>query len=295
MEPFHRYNNFHNEVNLTLKVLSGSAKHTAKYLRSPGCTERLGDLIIAADPSWNKPPLWTYEPETEDRIVGQIGNFGVFSVFSAADDFADGIEAEVARWEDFSGGKVAVRNAQSEYRLMRLIQRHGFNTTGIDNDLTVTEYFQTVRNCLAHRDGRASPSLSALSKLPEMAAAYSSFTRRASKELHVFTVDEKISIHPKVAIFYSYITRRIAMSVDRQLLDLVGEPGFINMAVAHVFSKERPIRSHAYKSPEAVINSALTGRYRASSVGSNADTVKMLRKIGLWQRCRDGFDLHYGH
>jgi hypothetical protein len=191
--------------------------------------------------------------------------------------------------------RVPLCSAQSEFRLMRVIERLGFITTGIDNDLAVIEYFQTVRNCLAHRDGRASPSLSSLSQLPALAAAYSSFRRRASKELHAFAIDERISIHPKSAIFYSHITRRIAKSIDRQLLDLVGEPGFLNMAVAHVFSKERPIRSHAYKSAEAVINSALSGRYRASSLSSNADIIRMLRKTGLWQRCREGFDLHYGH
>jgi hypothetical protein len=292
MEPFRRYHDFHNDLNVMLKVLSASAKHTATYLRRPECRERLGDLITAADPSWKRPPTWNHDPEIESRMFSQIGNFGVLSVVSAADDFADCVDAEVARWASFSRTSVPVRNPSSDFRLMRLIERLGLSTAGVESDLKVYEYFQTVRNCLAHRDSRASPALSDLSRQPTLAAAYSSFKRRPFKDLATYDVDDRISIHPKAAIFFSHVTRRIARSLDQQLLKLVGHSGFLNMAVAHVFSRDRPIRSHAYKTTEAVINFALSDRYRVS-LSSNVDAIRALRRAGLWQRCRDGFEMHY--
>jgi hypothetical protein len=85
---------------------------------------------------------------------------------------ADGVEAELARWESFSGTSVPVRNHSSDFRLMRLAERLGLSTAGIESDLKIHEYFRTVRNCLAHRDSRASPALSDLSKEPTLATGY---------------------------------------------------------------------------------------------------------------------------
>ena len=56
-EPFANYHNFHENLNIRVKIIAASLTHTLSYLNAPGNDDEIGSLIKAADPSWKFPPV----------------------------------------------------------------------------------------------------------------------------------------------------------------------------------------------------------------------------------------------
>ena len=55
---------------------------------------------------------------------------------------------------------------------------------------------------------------------------------------------------------------------------------------------EKPVRTDAYKTPEAVLNLALTERYRVP-VEDRLIPTSVMKKVGLWKDFIDAFDRGY--
>jgi hypothetical protein len=130
IEAYRRYHDFHERFNVTFKVLTASTIRTTSYLSSKTCPEKLGDLIIAADPAWKMPPVWEYDPKLTAAVIGSVTNLGIINVYSAIDDFRVNVEGEISRWESFSGTAIPVGTTAAgkdpDCLLMPILRRYGW-------------------------------------------------------------------------------------------------------------------------------------------------------------------------
>jgi hypothetical protein len=286
-EPYRRYHDFHERINVMLKMLFAAAHHTISYLNSTTCAERLGDLIVAAEPSWNNPPIWDPNQNVSARLLGAVGNLGIVSVYSALDDFGVGVEAEISRWEKFSATTSPlaspINTSTTGHVLTRLICRYGWQTVQHDHVHVVLSYFDLVRHCIAHRDARSSDALATLSKLPLLHSAYGSLQEKPITDLPAFAREDEIQIHPKLAIFYSHLGRVVAKHINDRLVSLIGTDGILNMAIAYAGATSRFTEKGALRTPEAALNAALFSRYRVD-LEDGLDASRRLRELHVWKQ-----------
>jgi hypothetical protein len=284
VEPYRRYHDFHERLNESLKVLTASACHTVAFLEEPHTTQTLGDLIKAADPSWRFPPVWEPPANLAQSMIGSIGRLGIVNVWSALDDFRVGIEAEIERWEAFAKVKLNrhdVSESEESCGLLQvLLNRFGWRRPQQENLLTVLRYFGLVRNCIAHRNSRASLALATLSASSDLKDAYLSLADRPDRILPSFEPDGEVLLHPKLAILYSHLSRLLAMQVNAELVSVLGIDGILNMTAWHASSGERPA-GRLPKTAEATLNCLLTERYLVR-LANNLEAPRRLRELGLW-------------
>ena len=296
-EPYRRYHDFHEYINIVLKVLSACAKHTMSHLGNSDTDCTLGQLIIDVDDSWRLPPIWEPMGETVSEMFGHISALGIVSSFSAIDDFTTGVEAEIARSRTYAGLPDVTGSSHSDFadqlRIVKVARLHEMSLDNLEHVILLLDYFRTIRNCISHRETRASTKLVRMSYSDELHEAYCSIERRPQDTLPRFSFGERITISPKLAIFYSHLNRVVAESINRQLVDMMGESGLLKMACYHVFERQHPVGTAASSTPQAVINDVLSARYLVRM--SNGDEIiPLLRNAGLWAICRDGFRRHYG-
>lgn len=287
LEPYRRYHDFHDELNSTLKVLSAAAQYTVATVSVPQSSIRLGDLIKAADPSWKYPPIWDHHPRLGPAMLGSIAQLGIISVWSALDDFRVGVEAEVSRWESFSGQtlarvELAKSDEERESPLNRFLDKYCWRADDKRDLLTVLSFFGTMRNCIAHRAGKASPLLVETSAMISLQTAYRTVVDAGERTLPRFGLGEEILVHPKLAILYSHLGRKIAMHVNSKLVPILGADGILNMAAFHTPYLEHP-RAGKPRFPEAALNLALKQRYRVSVLDKD-EAPRRLRELGQWKR-----------
>ncbi len=292
VEPYRRYHDFHEQLNVSLKVLTAAAHHTIECLEVPTADLKLGDLIRAAHPLWRSPPIWEHDPGLAQSMISAIATLGIVSVWSALDDFRVGIEAEIERWKSFSGCKVQLNDVHNsgepQEPIFALLSRLGWRQEQQNNVLDVMHYFDLVRNCIAHRNGRASNALSLYSSSSQLRDAYQSLENRPDESLPTFRPDDPIALHPTQAIFYSHLGRIMTTAANAQLLSILGIDGFLNMAVSHISALQIP-RAMSPRSAEAALNILLYYRYRVKLDGGS-DASRRLKELGLWIRFTKNYE-----
>lgn len=235
-EPFRRLHDFHVSLNDTLKILTACVRHTFATTRNG--SHDLGTLITNADAAWKYPPMWKSADRFEDDVLARVCALGIVNVFSAADDFMDGVEAEISRWKHYSKKDWPIAEVDDDDRFAAMAKRHGASYTSIERDLPVIKYFSLVRNCIAHRNGRASKALEAFSNSKPLADALAKFERRPGEGVPSFKYNEEIRLLPTQAIFYSHVVREAGQAISKRVVDVFGEDGVLRMAVHHTFLAE---------------------------------------------------------
>lgn len=293
-EPFVGYHLFHEHINVTIKILTASLNNTIAHVTSSEDDKELGNLIAKTDPAWNLPPIWSFSGMSEEQVYGFVSELGLVSAFSALDDFFDGVEAEIERWNskivEVERMKPADCYDKADEKVLTIYKKYGWDTNRIDKYIPVLKYFRFARNCIAHRNSKASPALTEYSGSSELDKEFSrNFKNKTISALPIFQRDEKVVIDPKLAIFASHILRCICKDVNQILLDFLGEDGVLNMAAQHGFLRVKPVETDAYRTPEAIFNFILTDRYRVM-LKDDREAINRASSLGIWKPCLNQFE-----
>jgi hypothetical protein len=315
LDPYRGFHYFHEDLNIYLKVSLSSALLLVRHSAEPQDHDKLHDLIKLAHPSWNTPPVRNMSLAIQRKSYASISAYALVTVFSAFDDFLIGTKAELHRFQStpkstsshdanestpFSAARAdAVAREDdddeddSEERLRAFYSKNTWDSTSINIFLKVVRYFRLCRNCIAHRNGRASRALVKHSSDAELHGLVSSLLDKASNGLKKYLINEEIFIEPTQAILCSHLLRKIALDANVQLLRTLGFDGFLRSVAHHTMFGDSIVRSEAYKTPEAVLNFALTDRYRAT-MSNREECVQEMKRLGLWKKYIIEFEKKYG-
>jgi len=293
-EPFVGYHLFHEHINVTIKILTASLNNTIAHITNSKDDKELGNLIARTDSAWNLPPIWSFSGMPEQQVYGFVSELGLVSAFSALDDFFDGVEAEIERWnsklEETKKMIPADCYDKADEKVLTIYRKYDWDTNKIDKYFPILKYFRLARNCIAHRNSKASPALTEYSGSTELDTEFSkNFKNKTISTLPIFERDEKVVIDPKLAIFLSHILRCICKDVNEILLSFLGEDGVLNMAAQHGFLREKPVETDAYRTPEAIFNFILTDRYRVI-LKDDREAISRASDLGIWKPCLNQFE-----
>lgn len=314
LDPYRGFHYFHEQLNIYVKVSLSAALLLVRHTADSSRPDELQDLIKLAHPSWNTPPVREMSLALQREIYTSTSSFALVTIFSAFDDFLIGTKSELHRF--YSGPESAGRSAtppsaavkpskpsqspevdddddDSEERLRGFYTTYNWNPAVIEPMLKVIRYFRLCRNCIAHRNGRASRALAKHSSDESLNTQVAGMLDRASDGLRTYSTNEPVHIEPTQAILCSHLLRKIASDANINLLRTLGVDGFLRSVAHHTMFGDQIIRSAAYRTPEAVLNFALTDRYRAK-MSDREECIQQMKTLGLWKKYIDVFEQKYG-
>lgn len=292
LHPFQAFHSFHERINVHIKVANAAALLLVRHTGDPATQDLLADLIVASHPSWNAPPVRNLTVGVQRAQDSAISAFALMAVFSAFDDFLTGTEAEASRGlhsngsiqrkledPDFSTENEGLDDEKVD-RVFRLYESMGWDSVEIRDLRPILRYFRLCRNCMAHRNGRASRALSEHSSNSELIAALKILQEGPERRMKVFGVNEVIHISPTLAIMSSHVLRLIAIDVNAKLVEALGLSGVLRSAAHHAIRINDELGGKVRKRPEAIVNAILTkSRVR---LGSREESVAEMKRLGLW-------------
>jgi hypothetical protein len=302
LDPYRGFHYFHEDVNIYLKVSFSAVLLLVRHSADPFGADELQELIKLTHPSWKTPPVRDMSIDIQRRTHASISAFSLVTIFSAFDDFLIGTNAELHRFYS-SELPPAVDTPilftvkdddddDAEEHLRNFYAKNGWNSSYIEPHLKFVRYFRLCRNCIAHRNSRASPALAKYSSDEALHKEVSGLLDKTSGGLRKYTVNEDVFIDPTHAILCSHFLRKIALDANNHLINTLGLDGFLRSVAHHTMFSEKIIRSDAYKSPEAVLNFALTDRYRATMT-NREEAIQEMKRLKLWKEYVRTFEKKY--
>lgn len=293
LEPFRTYHFFHEGININLKTISSSANFFVEACRND--ETQLGEEITKAHPSWGSSPVSQMTEEVEAGLRSAVSDYALISVFSAFDDFIVQTKAEINR---SSAADEAIEHDQNDEesdsldRAFKMFRRYSWNFKDIETYNFFVSYFRLCRDCVAHRRSLASSALSSLSQSTELQQKVRPHLDSRSTNLPQFETEEKVVLDPAQVLLCSHFLREIASAVNRKTIDMLGVEGFLRSVAYHSMFSSEPVRTNAYTSAQAVLNTALTNLYRAR-IPDRHSAVQALKEIDLWYQYLKKFKKDY--
>lgn len=304
LEPFRAFHYFHEKLNVYIKVSIAGAILLSTHAVDPARPRELGRLIKSAHPAWNMPPIHEFCLDHQRDIYRSTSAFAIVSLFSAFDDFMSGIEADQhhlvevaenasAATEDGPNNSDDSDMDIEKERLFKLYARCGWSSDAIERYRPMLKYFRLIRNCIAHRSSRASRALEDQSADANLHVVIKPFLERTTIAAPTFKQGDQIFVDPTLAITCSDLLRKVAADCNEKFINSIGEDGFMRIVARNALLGGRPIKTNAYKSAEAVLNLALTERYRVR-LPSRLYASARLKQLGVWKDFLKKFQAIYG-
>lgn len=302
-EPFYIFHKFHESLNRLTKAIAGSLVFTQRAIGGGSVGKKmLSALIEGAGEPWRGTNHYAPERELTSATMF-FAEMGVVRVASAMEDFVISADAEVSRWTARrSEGKeqrkpLPVTNESDDQAanllLVKLCKGCGWDLTSYEAFVAVYLFFQRVRNCIVHRNGRITSELARTLEDEEFIKKWKKVsTPRGTQPVPLpAVVDGRLSLLPRHVILFSSVCRKLASAVNGFLLDYVGEDGLLYMAVHHSLLIDAPVEwVQSAKSPEGVINWTLANRFHIKEITAGK-TITLLKAAGLWDRCRERYEI----
>ena len=285
-EPFYRFLKFYEAFNRSMRVLVGGVESLRTEGRAdPASIATLTHLPTGGEP-WGDTTRWRDVSKFLSEATEFIAQMGLVRVTSAFEDFLLSVDAEIQRfWH--------LRNPDYEtvprdgVQLETLYKQLGLATARLKRLLPLYDYFVLVRNCVAHRSGRASQYLIEASSEPSLEASWKQLqgaSERTIPKLPEVKFNRQIKFLPRHAILASELCYVIAKDVNSGLVQTLGEPGMIYMAAHHSLLADDRMETSRFRSPENAINYCVFGRYRIR--GNAVEPIQILKGIEKWAECR---------
>ncbi|MEW7850520.1 hypothetical protein AB2N08_17660 [Massilia aurea] len=288
LQPFQAFHSFHERINIHIKVAHSAALLLVRHAGEPILQNQLGELITASHPSWNAPPVRNLTIDVQRAQDSAISAFALMAIFSAFDDFLIGTEAEVSRGlgsnrpkdEELDDADGTEEDEEKVDRVFRFYASMNWSSAGISNLQPLLRYFRLCRNCIAHRNSRASKALATLSTHSELSTALASLQEGPDRGLMTFEVNENIHIPPTLAIMSSHILRLIATDMNERLVAMLGLDGILKSVAHQAIRLNDELGGKPRSRPEAIVNAFLTKcRIR---LGSRDDSIAEMKRLGIW-------------
>jgi hypothetical protein len=152
-------------------------------------------------------------------------------------------------------------------------------------------YFTLARNCIVHRNGRATDEFAELAVSSELINCHSGWItkrRTAMPELPKIVAGAEIDWLPRHTILCLAVYYAAAKYLNDQMVINMGIKGLVYMAAHYILFDADTIASCSQRSVEVAIRTALHNRYRYAGVNKD-ELITALRDMGKWQSCRDAF------
>jgi hypothetical protein len=290
LPPFDGFHQFHERINVHIKVASCSSLLLVQHAGDPAISGKLGALISGSHPSWNAPPVRDLTLALQKEQEGAISSFAVLAAFSAFDDFLIGTEAEMhrARGADLKRSTSKSKQEDDEEsadRAFRTYEQFRWPTEKIAAITTVLKYFRLCRNCLAHRSGKASKLLWEVSTSSELNAELKLLQPKVRRGLPAFPPGEIIHLSSTLAIMCSHVLRLIAEDANGRLIQTLGSDGVLKLMTAYCIRRIGEGGSVRDKREEAYLGRILTKA--RIKFGNGQDLIRELKRIGVWNEYFD--------
>jgi hypothetical protein len=299
-EGFFKFHDFLESFDRSMKVTTGALELAGTLAPNPASSPG-GHLIRlpVGDEPWGEDLRW----RSLDSVVKSsklfVAQMGLMQVFSAFEDFLMNSKAEHDRFRSMAYGEQSDRSATAlvdDIGLRRLCHEIDFPLSNLEYVLPLYDYFVAMRNCLAHRSGRASNELVAKGSSKEVQAALEKWPRRNGRplpKLPEVIYGKTIPLFARHSIFAGVVCRSVAKSINDHQISQFGDRGLVLMAAHHSLLAEDPMILAPRKNAEAIVNELLCGRYRVR-MDDNHEIHRILKELDLSSSCRDRYRHLYG-
>jgi hypothetical protein len=290
-EPFVLFHDFLEEFDRNIKVTYGALALAGQI--PPSSTSSAGNGLVrlpTEDEPWGTETKW----RSLDTVIRNsklfIAQIGLMRIFSAFDDFLNGIRAEYDRFEHIVAQKDSITSVggDDDIGLRQLCSFIKMPISSLEAILPIFDYFVVLRNCLAHRSGRATYALASRSSSMELRVALERWPvrrGRALPELPQIVQGKQVPLLARHAIFAGVVCRELAKLISDHLVAHIGAKGIVFMAAHHFLLAEDPVVNAPRRDAEAVVNQILSGRYRVRKIEGH-QTIRILRDLNRWKECQ---------
>ena len=299
-EPFVSYIEFHEALNRTVKISTAAMLLLKAHVAGDDSCELLSGLFVSSNSLWG--PQRVARPQIEvANSLDELSRVLLVSVFSALDTFIVGVRAEQSRWAAFkykgSASAIATPSHEEEesgQNMETLYREYGWNSVQVAELIPLYNFFRKVRNCVAHRDSKASKSLASEDTATLSVTGRNLVKRRrvvaGTITLPLVKVGKKVALEPQHVIMASSLGYRLAEDVNRKLVSDLGPTGMTHMAAYYTQKRiDHPKRRLDARFAESNVSQFMTGRYRIPHVDGKV-AIQLLKAIGIWQTVRNQFD-----
>lgn len=304
-EPFWGFHHTREELDRTIKLATGAIREfqrNAAKATNPAAIVK--DAVASSGEPWGNRFTLKKPALQIDNTIIHLSGLWVSAFVSAFHYFLDGVVAELNRWAETKGENAPAApktDFQGNIALRPLYMRNSWDASAIDKLLPAYQFFETMRNCVVHRAGLASPSLAEQAKSEELAQSLLKLPAKQGRGVRTLPEIPKIvdgirvSILPRHSILASEVCYRLAVDVNQRLVSTLGTKGIIWMATYHsIMATEHPARASLHHFPEDAIVTFLHNRYRVPEPRKE-NCINSLRAIGKWDTVKDRFrDLYPG-
>jgi hypothetical protein len=299
-EGFFQFHDFLESFDRSMKVTTGALELAGTLAPNPA-SSLAGHLIRipVGDEPWGEDLRW----RSLDSVVKSsklfVAQMGLMQVFSAFENFLINSKAEHDRFRSVvysEQSDLSTTAPVEDIGLRRLCQEIGFLISKLEYALPLYDYFVAMRNCLAHRSGRASHELVAKSSSKEVQAAFERWPHRNGRPLPKLpdtTYGKTIPLFARHSIFAGLVCRSVAKAINDHQISQFGDRGLVLIAAHHSLLTEYPMILAPKKNAEAVVNDFLCGRYRVR-MDHDHEIHRILKELDLLTSCRDRYRCLYG-
>ncbi|MBB4395069.1 hypothetical protein [Bradyrhizobium sp. ERR14] len=301
-EALLRFHRFHERLNRSIKVQVIGLRLLADKIEEQRPLQEIKDTLTSHNEFIGAMPDWTDPIGLVRSARFDIGRAGIVSAFSAFDLFLDEISAAVNRWRAFRElPSIADRTADKKSqdsgdadRLDKMYRWLGAKLHTVSSMWPVYRYFRLSRDCIVHRDGRASAALAEQSVASDVQAAIGQWVLKTGEQLPPdilrLSKGDTIDFTSRHAIAASSILRLAALDLNRQVIQELGRSGFVYLTAHEGFLAPEPLfdRQRGGTMLRA-LNWLLADRYRVRDV-REVETARTLRALGLTKRCSKAFE-----
>jgi len=295
-EAFYRFHRFNEAFDRDLKITHGALEglRTGIFPLVDGRTE----LPIGDEP-WNKLTPVDDPAAAARSATRQTATMGIVRVCAALEDFLITLEADLQRTAFLRNEVQAAdlsepADGRAGVDLDKICRRLGLDPKPISFLIPLHDFFSVARNCIVHRNGRASVELESAARseaVRDCLAAWPTRRRARAPELPEIIEGVETDWLPRHAILCVTVAYTAASLLNAAMIDRLGRKGLIYTAAHYALLADDPIDTGARKSAESVVMAQLQGRYRFHDV-TVGELVETLKAMGKWDLCRARFSHH---
>ena len=297
-EAFYRLHRFNEAFDRNLKVTFGALEglRTGTFPVTNGRT----DLPIGQEP-WRKVTSLA-DPQSDGKnAIRLTATMGIVRVTAALEDFLETLEADYNRTAFIrEEGKATKIQIDAELQLLKIpsvAARVGIDPAPLAYLMPFHRYFTLARNCIVHRNGRATEEFEEFSASAELRDCHSGWiTKRGTPmpALPNIVAGAEIDWLPRHAILCLAVYYSATKYLNDQMVTMMGPNGLVYMAAHYVIYDADTVASRSHRRMEVAIRTVLHNRYRYRGLDNN-QLISALRAMGKWQSCSAAFAARFGN
>lgn len=297
-EAFYRFHRFNESFDRNLKVTFGALEglRTGTFPVANGRT----DLPIGQEP-WRKATSLTDPRSDGENAIRLTATMGIVRVTAALEDYLETLEADYDRTaftrEAGNAPKISIEAELQLLKIPSVAARVGIDPSPLAYLMPFHRYFTLARNCIVHRNGRATHEFEEFAASPELRDCHSGWiTKRGSPmpALPNVIAGAEIDWLPRHTILCLAVYYAAAKYLNDQMVILMGMKGLTYMAAHYVIFDADTVATRHHRRVEVAIKTVLHNRYRYSEIDNN-QLIAALKAMGKWQSCSSAFAARFGN